>query len=250
MSWFSEGYEAVEKRDKEIKESMRTFIPNFFVKENDENVYISFLIDEPITFYEHYVPSLKRYFTCLDGGDTTKGNCPLCAMGNKPSFRGAYLIVDHRKEKWTDKDGKEHEQQHTIKVAKWGIRVLKQLHKQHIKLKQGSPVQKPIEGGITGVPFEVIRSGEGTDTAYTFTPLQPNPEMFPKDLSKLPEKDGRRLTPRETVIEAVKPLTRERLLDIINNRSGSSATAEPVNPFASPITSFYSDDDSDDVIEF
>lgn len=249
MTWFGEGYQKVEEKDKEIQEAMRAFIPNFFIREEDENVYISFLTGEPITFYEHFVKSKKQSFTCPDSGNPQKGTCPLCAMGNKPSFKGAFLIIDHRLEQWKDKEGNEHQRQHTVKLAKWGIRVLKQLQKLDAKLKKGSPVMPPIPEGILGVPFDVTRSGQGTDTSYTFNPLNPNPEHFPRDF-KMPEKDGKPFESlKDAIIDTIKPLSNQKLLEIVSEltRGGSLQTGSS-QPIGQPLN--VAMDDDEDVINF
>jgi hypothetical protein len=210
MSFFQQGYQKVEERQREIDEAMKGSLPSLIIKDTDEEVYISFVTAEPITYYEHFLPNLKRSFTCPDGGDTSKGTCPLCSMGNKAGFKGAYLVIDHRHEKW-EKDGKNHERQHTLKIFKQGIRVLKTLQKLDAKLKKGSTVQPAISNGILAMPFDVSRSGKGTDTAYAFNPLNPNPDLFPRQYEL---EQGK--TEIDTIVENIKPLTNEQLLSKIN----------------------------------
>jgi hypothetical protein len=63
--------------------------------EKDETVLVRFLDREPLTFYQHRIqdPTLKqgeggwRNLTCLRRG------CPLCAIGNKARFVGAFRVV-------------------------------------------------------------------------------------------------------------------------------------------------------------
>jgi hypothetical protein len=256
MSWFSQGYEKVNERAQQIEEQMnRTFLPSLIIKDTDDDVYLSFLSSEPITYYEHFLPAKKRSYTCPNNGDASKPGCPFCASGNKATFRGAYLVVDHRDEKWKDKDGNEKRQQHTPKIAKFGIRVLKTLKKMDDKMKKGSAVQPPIPGGILDTPFSVMRSGSGTDTQYTFNPVNPNPEYFKKPDKPIDEKK----TNHEVMIEAIKPLAVEQMLNILNGGSGQqqqssnnygtpadfggTQTPPPIKPM-----DFGSDDD--DVIDF
>ena len=233
MSWFQKGYEKVEERQREIDEAMKFSLPSLIIKEDDENVYVSFVTSEPITFYEHFLPNLKRSFTCPDSGDTSKGTCPLCSMGNKPTFRGAYLVIDHRYESW-EKDGQKNQRQHTLKVAKFGIRVLKSLKKLDAKLKKGTPVTQPISDGILGVPFEVIRSGKGTDTQYAFNALQPSAEHFPR---KYELEQGK--SEIDTIVENIKPLSTEQLLAKINggtfNQPPQQQYGQPANFGAAPL---------------
>jgi hypothetical protein len=254
MSWFNQGYSKVEERDKEIKEAMsRSFLPQLFVREEDEDVFISFITADPITFYEHFIPAQKRSYTCPDNGDTSKGTCPMCAMGNKPSFRGAYLVIDHRYEEFKNKQDELVKQQHTLKIAKFGIRVLKQLQKTDAKLKKGSAIVPPVANGILGIPFEIVRSGGGTDTAYTFNALQPNPEHFPRKY-EIGEKDGKKQTETELIVEAIKPLSREALLEKIGGVSTNYASTGSENSrpsYGQPIHFGLEDNnDAGDVIEF
>lgn len=225
MSWFSTGYEKVEQRAKEIDEAMAGSLPSLIIKDDDENVYVSFITGEPITYYEHFLPNKKRSFTCPDNGDTSKGTCPLCAMGNKPGFKGAYLVIDHRYEKW-EKDGKVTERQHTLKIAKFGIRVLKSLQKLDAKLKKGTPVTQPIPNGILGVPFEIMRSGKGTDTQYAFNPLQPSEQHFPRKYQLEDKK-----TEIDTIVDNIKPKTKEKLMEVIN---GGIPQSQPQQSYGSP----------------
>lgn len=227
-NWFSQGYEKVEQRNKEIEEAMAGSLPNLIIKENDEGVYVSFLTSNPITFYEHFLPQKKRSFTCPDNGDSSKGTCPLCATGNKPSFKGAYLVIDHRYESW-EKDGQKHERQHTLKVAKFGIRVLKSLQKQHDKIIKGSPVAPPNPAGLLGVPFEVIRSGKGTDTQYTFNPLQPNEQHFPRRYELEAGKDE-----NSTIIDNIKPKSKEKLMEVLGGPVNQGYGAPQGQPYGAP----------------
>jgi hypothetical protein len=247
MSWFQQGYEKVEERDKEIKEAMnRTFLPQLFVREDDEDVFVSFVTSNPITFYEHFIPAQKRSYTCPDNGDSSKGTCPICAMGNKPAFRGAYLVIDHRYEEFENKNKEKIKQQHTLKVAKFGIRVLKQLQKLDAKLKKGSPVMAPVAEGILGIPFEIVRSGSGTDTSYTFNALQPNEEHFPRKY-EIGEKDGKKQTEQEVLIDAIKPLSKEAMMEKIGGVSGGGNSSPKPPSYGQPLDL---GGDDDDVIDF
>ena len=223
-SWFQQGYQKVEERQREIDEAMKGSLPSLIIKEDDENVYVSFITGEPITFYEHFLPNLKRSFTCPDNNDATKGTCPLCAMGNKPSFRGAYLVIDHRFESW-ERDGQKHQRQHTLKVAKFGIRVLKSLQKLDAKLKKGTPVTPPIADGLLGIPFEIIRSGKGTDTQYAFNALQPSAQHFPR---KYELENGKNEI--ATIVDNIKPLSTEQLLAKINGGTTAPSQQSYGNP--------------------
>lgn len=199
MSWFSEGYEAVDQRAKELDEQQnQNFIPNFILKE-DDFAKILFLTNAPLNFYEHYVKSLNRYFTC------SQNNCALCDAGNKPSYRGAYLILDTRYEEW-EKDGQKKTQQNTVKVMKQGIKAMKVI-KKHEERR-----------GLLKHGWEVERTGSGTDTTYTFLPMDIN-ELT--DGIKVPTPEEIEAA-KQTMMEAIKPKSREDILDILAGRTPQS----------------------------
>lgn len=224
MSWFSTGYDAVEKRSKELEEQQnKNYLPAFFLKE-DESATIIFLTDEPINYYHHYVKSLKRYFTC-----SQDGNCPLCDTGNKPSYVGAYLVLDTRYEEW-EKDSQKYSRQNTVKIMKHGIKALKQLKKHNEKR------------GLKNFAWEIDRTGSGSqDTTYAFTPV-PLDDVAngiklptPEEIKELKEK----------MIESIKPKDRNALLDILAGRSPQNNQPTTQAPSSTP-SSFTSDLDSDD----
>jgi hypothetical protein len=216
QDWFSQGYEKVEQRAAEIDEAMsRTYLPDYILKEEDGEQPMRFVMATPITYYEHFLQSIKRSFTCPDGGDSTKGNCPLCASGNKANFRGAYLIADHRHEEWT-KDGKTQKRHNTLKVAKFGVKVLKSLGKREEALKK-----KGMAGGLLDVDFDVMRTGSGTDTMYNFTPVGRNEEIPTPPVPEKDAKEGKDY--RALLIEAIKPKSREDLLKVLGGGGGSAS---------------------------
>lgn len=183
MSWFSKGYERVKEVGQQIEAAMnQEYLPTFFLRAGEE-ARVTFLTDEPITFYEHFVKGLNRTFTCPGTGD-----CPLCALGNKPSFRGGYLIVDHRLESWKDKQtGEQRSRQHAVKVMKHGIRALQVLER------------KATRHGLLNHDWIICRTGEGNQTQYDF-----ENEELSKDFP-LPEK-------MPSLEEVLKPKDRDYLL--------------------------------------
>ena len=198
MSWFNEGYEQVEKRSKELEEQQNSgnFVPNFILKA-DEEAKILFLTENPVNFYEHYVKALNRYFTC------SQNNCPLCDTGNKPSYRGAYLILDTRYEEWTDKENKKQSRQNTVKVMKQGIKAMKVIKKHQEKR------------GLLKHGWEIERTGEGTDTTYTLLPMDKD-ELT--EGIKVPT-DEESAEAKKKMIDNLAPKSREDILDILAGRT-------------------------------
>jgi len=171
MSWLAEGYERVRERSKQLEDQMnKSFVPTFILREGEE-ADIRFLTEEPITFYEHFVPGLKRSFTCSGSAD-----CPLCGSGNKPSFRGAYLIIDTRTDEWEDKEtGEKKTRKDSVKVMKHGIKALQVLDRKNQKK------------GLKKFDWNVSRTGSGTTTAYDFEAIDPLTIEEPEELPDLKE---------------------------------------------------------------
>lgn len=216
-SWFSEGYDLVDQEAKRLEEMMnRSFIPIFKLKDQ-EDAKIIFLTDTPLTFYEHYVGNRRngRTFTCPQDG-----NCPICDMGNKPSFRGAYLVLDTRYEKFTRSNGEVVEQQHTIKVMKHGIKTLKQI--KMLKEKRG----------LFKYGWEVTRTGEETDTSYSFLPVDLK-ELVDLVGDKMPTKEDVAKA-KETLMESLKPKDRQAVLDYLSGRNGGNNNASSTPSTATP----------------
>lgn len=235
MSWFSEGYDVVEQESKRIDEAMnKSFVPNFILKE-DEEAKVVFLTTEPVNFYEHYLKAQNKYFTCSQDG------CPLCEMGNKASYRGAYLVLDLRYEEWVDKQGKKQSRQNTIKVMKHGVKALKQIKKQHAKR------------GLDKFAWEIARTGSGTDTSYGFIPEDLDEAI---DGVKMPTAEEI-AEAKKTMLENLAPKDRQFILDVLAGRTPSNNNTQSAPPQLNteqtntqPDFSSDADDDSDGVLRF
>ena len=104
MGLFKRGYEAQREelaRQEEARENMgkklwRFFLPQPEKRQRSTEADVRFLTEEPVNFMEHTMKErdngkeVYRHYTC------TGDNCPLCEGGDRPSFKGAYLLVDHR----------------------------------------------------------------------------------------------------------------------------------------------------------
>lgn len=184
--WFSEGYQEVEKEAARIKEVMdREWLPTFFLSDGEE-AKVTFITVEPVNFYEHFETTLKRSFTC-----SQDNSCPLCQMGNNPSYRGAYLVIDHRQDEWEDKEtGETKKAQYQLKIMKHGVRALQVVMKKHERK------------GLKKHDWLITRTGTGASSQYDFescekesgTPL-PKPEDIPE------------------IAEVIKPLPRRTIMD-------------------------------------
>lgn len=198
--WFDEGYDKVQEEAKRVEEAMnREWVPSFWLRDGDE-ARVTFLTDEPVTFYEHWEPTLEGTFTCTQDDD-----CPLCQAGNKPSFRGAYLVVDHRKDEWEDDKGETQTAQYQVKIMKHGVRALQVLQKKHERK------------GLKKHDWLITRTGTGSSTQYDF-------ESYPRDESiPLPDPDN-----IPDIREVVKPLPRQTILQKLRS-AGKGTTGKQYN---------------------
>jgi hypothetical protein len=97
-------------------------------------------------------------------------------MGNKASFKGAYLVIDHREQNWVDKKtGEPKHSKDTVKIMKHGIRALQVLDRKNTKK------------GLLNFSWTMTRTGSGNDTQYDFEPIEKVPFIMPEKLPDLRE---------------------------------------------------------------
>ena len=158
MGMFKKGYTAVreeKQRQDENREKAGKNLWRFFLTQDGDEADVRFLTEEPVTFYEHTIKGMKggkeTYDTVICSGDS----CPLCANGDKPTFKGAFLIFDKRPVEFTDKDGKKKKSEGQLRLYVQGARVLSQLDRISSKY------------GLTNRTITIVRLGKGTSTTYT-----------------------------------------------------------------------------------
>ena len=159
MGMFKKGYTAVreeKQRQDENREKAGKNLWRFFLSNDGDEADVRFLTEEPVTFYEHTVKGMRNgkevYDTVVCSGDS---NCSLCANGDKPTFKGAFLIWDMRPFEYTDKDGKKQKGKGQLRLYVQGARVLSQLDRISSKY------------GLTNRTITIVRLGKGTSTTYT-----------------------------------------------------------------------------------
>lgn len=159
MGMFKKGYTAVreeKQRQDENREKAGKNLWRFFLSNDGDEADVRFLTEEPVTFYEHTVKGMRNgkevYDTIVCSGDS---NCSLCASGDKPTFKGAFLIWDMRPYEYTDKDGKKQKGKGQLRLYVQGARVLSQLDRISSKY------------GLTNRTITIVRLGKGTSTTYT-----------------------------------------------------------------------------------
>lgn len=209
--WFKQGYEAVEDYSEELEakrenaKNFTPFVPNLMLRDGESKV-IRFITQEPLTFKEHYLPTAKgsKFRTCLEGTVDLDGNrvqCPFCSAGNKPSFRGAFVVIDRTEDSWVNKDGETVKATNQVKIFKQGIKVLKVLNKMHEK------------GRLDGWDIEISRTGGGTDTQYNFIPEEQF-ELSAEDAEKVALFQGDKIL-IERLAEEIEPLDVEGALTVL-----------------------------------
>jgi hypothetical protein len=176
---FSAHKKEQERREKE-KESRTGKLWRFFMKDGEEDIPLRFLTEEPILFYEHTGKGADgKYFneTC-DGED-----CSHCASGDKPTYRGAWLVVDGREVEIDEKkDGKPTGKK---KVLTDQVRLYVRGSTDIAKLDRLSR-----KWGLTTRPWFATKTGQNTSTSYELDRGEPS-ELSEKEiknlLSKIPE---------------------------------------------------------------
>lgn len=152
---FARGYDASraekERQDK-VRENMGKKLWKFFLKDDGEEADVHFLTEEPVNFYEHNIKTGDNKFeqyTC------TREDCPDCNDGDKPTFKSAFLIVDHREYEYTDKDGKKKKGKDQVRLFVHGMKVASQLDRISSRY------------GLSNRDVTIVRLGKGTQTTYT-----------------------------------------------------------------------------------
>lgn len=215
-NWFSQGYSAVDEYAAELEykrqNAGKKFTPNVQI-DAGQSAVLRILHDEPITFKEHYLPALqgRRSYTCLMG---TEDSCPMCDAGNKPGFRGAFLVIDHRPYSYESADGTKHSGDMQVSIFKQGIRVLQGM--QTLAVKKG----------LSNRSYDVTRTGKGTDTTYGF---------IPNDASELTEAEKKAVeeflagrTIYDVLAEELAPKTMTEMLEILSGKPAAQTNTREI----------------------
>lgn len=155
---FKRGFKAVneEKQRQEEQKSRGTGLFRFFLTRDKDEADVTFLTEQPVNYYEHtikkFVNGKERYDSIPCKGE----GCKHCADGDRPSFKSAWLIIDHREVSYTDKDGNRKTSQDNLRLLVYGTKVASQLDR------------KSERYGLMGRMYTIVRLGTGTSTTYTF----------------------------------------------------------------------------------
>ena len=217
MGLFKRGYEASREekaRQDKARENAGKKLWKFFLSNDGDEADLRFLTEEPVNFYEH---NLKRgegkyeQYTCI--GD----DCPLCEDGDRPTYKGAYLVVDRREYEYTDQNGKKQKGKNQVRLFVQGMKVVSQLDRISDKY------------GLSNRDVTIVRLGKGTQTTYT-----------------VERGDEEKLTKKE--IEQLLP---EKLRDMYDGTMDSlyAIVEEQLLMNAKDYTPDDDEDDEDDVVE-
>lgn len=201
MGLFKKGYSAVreeKQRQDENREKMGKQLWRFFLSKDGEEATVRFLTEEPINFYEHTVKSVRGGKEYYDSVICTRdiGDCSLCDGGDKPSFKGAFLIYDKRPYEYTDKNGKKQKSNGQLRLYVQGARVLSQLDRLSERY------------GLTNRDYTITRTGSGTSTTYMFD--------RDDDVNKLTEAEIKNMLPEK--LREMYDGTMESLYAIVQNQ--------------------------------
>lgn len=177
---FKRGYEAAreeKKRQDERREQLGKRLFRFFLKDDGDEARVRFLTEEPVTFNEHNIKSVKGGKETYNSVLCDSKNCRYCADGDKPSFKGAFLIFDYTPFEVKDDKGKKKTVKGSVKLYVAGSKVLAQLDRISSKY------------GLTEREYEISRSGKGTSTSYIIERTDEVGSLSEKEIEKmLPDK--------------------------------------------------------------
>ena len=179
-SMFKQGYSAVreeKQRQDEAREKAGKNLYRFFLANDGDEAEVRFLTEEPVTFNEHNVRTTRGGKEVFDSVVCSQEGCSLCAAGDRPTFKGAFLIWDMRPYEVTDKDGKKQTKSGQLRLYVQGARVLSQLDRISTKY------------GLTNRTVNIIRLGKGTNTSYTIEKGDEDGKLSKAEIENmLPEK--------------------------------------------------------------
>lgn len=151
---FARGYDASraekERQDK-ARENAGKKLWRFFLSDDGDEADLRFLTEEPVNFYEHNLKKGDRFeqYTCTGDG------CPFCDDGERPTYKGAYLVVDRREFEYTNSEGKKQKGKDQVRLFVQGMKVVSQLDRISDKY------------GLSNRDVTIVRLGKGTQTTYT-----------------------------------------------------------------------------------
>ena len=181
-SLFQRGYDparAEKHRQDEAREQSSKRLYNLFLKEDGDEATVRFLTEEPVNFYAHNIKTTrggKEFYEMV--ACSQDDNCEICEDGDKPSYKGAYLVYDRRTFEKKDKNGKKVKVNGSIRIYIQGMRIIGQLDRLSSRY------------GLTKYDYTITRNGSGQSTTYMFDrEPESNAKVSKKEIENmLPEK--------------------------------------------------------------
>lgn len=157
---FERGFKAAredkERIDKE-KKNRESKLYDFFLSKDGDEADVVFLTEEPVNYYGHNVPRKAGNKTYFDFIPCIGDDCPYCEDGDRPSYKGAFLIIDTRPYEYEDKkSGKKKVIDAQIKRFSRPSGDVGQLDRISTKY------------GLAGRLVNIYKSGEGQGSRYVF----------------------------------------------------------------------------------
>lgn len=181
-SLFQRGYEPAREekhRQDEVREQSSKRLYNLFLKDDGDEATVRFLTEEPVNFYAHNIKTTKGGKEHYDMVACSQDdNCEFCEDGDKPSYKGAYLVYDRRTFEKKDKNGKKVKVKGSIRLYVQGMRIIGQLDRLSSRY------------GLTKCDYTITRNGTGQSTTYMFDrEPESNDKVSKKEIENmLPEK--------------------------------------------------------------
>ena len=167
---FKRGYDIVREekvRQDKARENAGNKLWTFYLKENEE-AKIRFLTEEPVSFLAH-VTTNGKYDTIV----CPEKDCKYCEDGDRPSFKGAYLIIDKREFEMTNKKTNKKEiRKAVLRLYIVGTQILSQLDRYSSKY------------GLIKRDYTIAKNGSGQNTTFSFDPEEPS-KITKEEISNL-----------------------------------------------------------------
>ena len=182
MGLFKQGYQAAREeaqRQEEVRANSGKRLWRFYLPKDGDEATVRYLTEEPINFQEHTIKTTRNGKDSYDTHICTKemGHCLYCDNGDRPSFKGAFLIIDKRPYEYTDKNGKKKTAKGQVRLYVSGARIISQLDRLSSRY------------GLTKRDYIITRSGSGTSTTYMFDRSDDIDRLTPEEIKNfLPEK--------------------------------------------------------------
>lgn len=156
-SMFNRGFQAVneEKQRQEEQRNRGRGLFRFYLKKDKEEADVTFLTEQPVNFHEHTIKKFVNGKEIFENIPCIGEGCKHCADGDRPSFKSAWLIIDHREYEY-EKDGKKQTGCDQLRLLVYGTKTASQLDR------------KSERYGLMGRVYTIVRLGTGTSTTYTF----------------------------------------------------------------------------------